>query len=340
MNVIERRTSSRLRGEDKAAALLIALGVDLSAEVLKHFDEEEIARLMLAVARTGKMGPEVKTQIITDAYHLSQAHNAILIGGLDYARKVLARTLGEAQSEELIERISSQKNSSFEFLRKADPQQVATFLRDEHPQTIAVVLSNLDSKQAAQILATLDPGLRAEVAARIASMERISPQVIAQLEYGLERKLAGILDQEDLAASGGINALVRMLNQVDRGTEKSILDHLSEADPQLAEELRARLFTFDDIIKLDDRSLQRVLRDVNKQDLALALKGTTDEVRNAIFRNMSTRAAEMIKEEMDVAGPVRMKAVYEAQRRIVDVIRALEAAEEIVVMRGGQDEFV
>lgn len=340
MNVTERKPNAKLRGEEKAAALLIALGVDLSAQVLKHFDEDEIAHLMLAVSRAGTYSSEVKHQIMTDAYDLSLAHSALLVGGLDYARQVLSRSLGQEQAAAILERISTQKVSSFEFLRKADPQQVAIFLRDEHPQTIAVVLSHLDTKQAANILAALEPELRAEVAQRIATMDRISPQVLTQLERGLERKLAGILSQDELAASGGINALVRMLNQVDRGTEKSIIDNLNEANPELAEELRAKLFTFDDIIKLDDRSLQRVLRDVNKQDLALALKGATDQVRNTVFRNMSGRAAEMLREEMEVSGPVRMKLVYEAQRRIVDVIRALEAAEEIVVMRGGQDEFV
>ena len=327
-------------GDKKAAVLLASLGVEHSAEVLKYVTEEHLEKVMLAVSNLTPMAADAWQIILTEVVGLMDVAESLQGGGVEYAKQLLSRAVGQRRGSEILERITAHQLTSFDFVRAADPAQVAGYLQDEHPQTIAVVMSYLEPKQAGAVMAALPEQMRGEVALRIARMDRISPQVISQVEKGLERKLSAVVSPADMPTAGGVNFLVKMLNQVDRGTEKSILVALESNNPQLSEEVRNKMFTFEDLIKLDDRSVQRILRDVNKQDLLMSLKGASEDVRASVFRNMSSRAAETLKEELDIGGPVRLKNVYEAQKKVVEVIRALEAAEEIVLQREGQSEYV
>lgn len=329
-----------LSGEKKAAVLLTSLGVEDSAEVLKYVAEEHLEKVMLAVSNLTPLAADARQIILTEVVGLMDVAESLQGGGVEYAKQLLSRAVGQRRGSEILERITAHQLTSFDFVRAADPAQVAGYLQDEHPQTIAVVMSYLEPKQAGAVMAALPEQMRGEVSLRIARMDRISPQVISQVEKGLERKLSAVVSPADMPTAGGVNFLVKILNQVDRGTEKSILVALESNNPQLSEEVRNKLFTFEDLIKLDDRSVQRILRDVNKQDLLLSLKGASEDVRASVFRNMSSRAAETLKEELEISGPVRLKNVYEAQKKVVEVIRALEAAEEIVLQREGQSEYV
>ena len=325
-----------LTGLQKAAILLVTLGVDRSSAVLQNLAEGELERVLLALSEAGTVPLDVRRAVLSETNDLLMAGDSIQAGGIEYTRQLLARAVGPRRGAEILERIAAhQQRSSFEIVRDADPSQVASILSDEHPQTIAVVLSYLEAKQAASILSNMSTELQVDVTLRLAQMDRISPQVIQQVERGLKRKLSGVLSEADFKATGGVSFLVKVLNQVDRGVQKTIFDALEQSNPKLAEEVRANMFTFDDLIKLDDRSVQRVMRDVNRQDLALALKGAPDKIRDMILRNMSERARESLKEELDILGPQLARNVYAAQRKIVDIVRSLEASEEIVVAGSG-----
>ncbi|MBM4423065.1 MAG: flagellar motor switch protein FliG [Chloroflexi bacterium] len=329
-----------LTGEQKAAIFLASMGVEHSAEVLKYVSEEHLEKVMLSLSSLGPVQPDLRFNVMMEALNLMDAAESLQVGGIEYAKQLLSRAVGQRRGSEILERITAHQLTSFDFVRAADPAQVAGFLQDEHPQTISVVMSYLEPKQAGAVMAALPEQMRGEVALRIARMDRISPQVVSQVEKGLERKLSAVVSPVDMPTAGGVTFLIKILNQVDRGTEKSILQGLESSNPQLAEDVRSKMFTFEDLVKLDDRSVQRILRDVNKQDLLMALKGASEEVRNLIFRNMSSRAAQTLREELEISGPARLKNVYEAQKRVVEVVRALEAAEEIVIQREGQSEYV
>lgn len=325
-------------GLHKAAILLLCLGVERSSAVLQYLGESELERVLLAVSELGSVPNEVRAEVLEEAYTLASAQSTMLGGGVEYSRQLLARTVGPRRGAEILERISaSQQLSSFEILRSADPEQVAGLLGEEHPQTIALVLSYLEAKLAADILTHMPDDLQVEVTLRLAKMERVSPHVVDVIERGLKHKLSGVISVAGFRETGGVAFLVKMLNQVDRGVQKTIFDSLEPISPQLVDEIRANMFTFDDLVKLDDHSIQRVLRDVNKQDLALALKGAPEKVREHIYRNLSTRARQTLQEEVEILGPQLAKNVYAAQRRIVDVVRALEEKEEIVIAGGGAD---
>jgi flagellar motor switch protein FliG len=322
----------------KSAVLLLCLGVEDSSRVLQYLGESELERVLLAVSEIGPVGHDTRRQVMEEAYTLSMTAANMMIGGVEYSRQLLARAVGPRRGAEILERISaSQQLSSFEILRNADPAQIAALLQDEHPQTIALVLSYLEAKLAADIMTNMPPDLQVEVTLRLAKMDRVSPHVVDVVERGLKHKLSGVISMAGFRETGGVTFLVKMLNNVDRGVQKTILEALNSLNPSLAEEIRANMFTFDDLVKLDDRSIQRVLRDVNKQDLALALKGAPEKVRELIFRNLSERARETLKEEIELLGPQLAKNVYAAQRRIVDTVRALEEAEEIVIGGGGAE---
>ena len=329
-----------LSGSKKAAILLVALGDEVSAKVFKHFNENEIEKLTLEIADIEKVPPEVQDKILEEAYELTLAQDYVQKGGFDYARKVLEEALGSQRAQEIISRLqNSLRITPFGFIKKADISQVLNFLQNEHPQTIALVLAHLSPSQSAMILSSLPREIQSEVAERIALMDRTSPEIIKEVERMMERKFSSILNQE-YATIGGVQALASILNNVDRSTEKSIFDVLSEKNPELTDEVKNLMFVFEDITILDDRSIQRVLRDVSKEDLALALKGSSDEVKEKIFKNMSKRAAEALKEDMDYMGPVRVKDVEEAQRKIVNTIRRLDEAGEIIISRGGEGGLI
>ncbi len=329
-----------LKGIQKAAILLIALGPEKSSLIFKHLKEEEIEDLTLEIANTKSITPQVKEKVINEFYEVCLAQQYIAEGGIGYAKELLEKALGSDKAMDVIGKLTaSLQVKPFEFVKKTDASQLLNFIQDEHPQTIALILSYLSSGQAATILGALAPEKQADVAKRIAIMDRTSPDVIKEVERVLESKLSSLVNQ-DYTIIGGVDAVVDILNTVDRGTEKHIMETLEVEEPELADEIRKKMFVFEDILLLDDRSIQRVLRDVDNNDLAIACKGSNEEVQNAIFSNMSKRLAEMIKEDMEFMGPVRMKDVEEAQQKIVNIIRKLEDSGEIVISRGGGDEIV
>ncbi len=329
-----------LNGVQKAAVLLIALGPERSADVFKHLKEDEIEELTLEIANTRSISPQIKEDVLEEFYQICLAQRYIAEGGIGYAKELLDKALGADKAQEVITKLTaSLQVRPFEFVRKTDPSQLLNFIQDEHPQTIAMILSYLTSAQAAMVIGALPPEKQADVAKRIAMMDRTSPDVIKEVEKVLERKLASLVNQ-DYTIVGGVDAIVNILNTVDRSTEKHIMESLEIEEPELADEIRKKMFVFEDILLLDDRAIQRVLRDVENSDLGIALKGANEEVQNVIFKNLSKRLAAMIKEDMEFMGPVRMKDVEEAQQKIVSVIRKLEDAGEIVISRGGGDEIV
>ncbi|MCR5618620.1 MAG: flagellar motor switch protein FliG [Lachnospiraceae bacterium] len=333
-------SSNELSGVQKAAILLITLGPERSAGIFKHLKEEEIEELTLEIANTRTVGPDVKEAILEEFYGVCLAQQYIAEGGINYARELLEKSLGTEKAMDVIGRLTaSLQVKPFEFVRKTDASQLINFIQDEHPQTIALILSYLAPGQAAQIISGLAPDRQADVARRIAVMDRTSPDVIKEVENVLEQKLASLVNQ-DYTIIGGVDSVVEILNSVDRGTEKHIMESLEIEEPELADEIRKKMFVFEDILLLDDRSIQRVLRDVDNNDLGIALKAANEQVQNAIFNNLSKRLATMIKEDMEFMGPVRMKDVEEAQQKIVNIIRKLEDSGEIVISRGGGDEIV
>ena len=335
-----RGEGEKISGTQKAAILLIALGPEKSSTIFKHLKEEEIEELTLEIANTRSVTPQVKEEVIDEFYQVCLAQQYIAEGGISYAKELLEKALGNEKALDVIGKLTaSLQVKPFEFIRKTDAGQLLNFIQDEHPQTIALILSYLSAAQAALIVSALPPNRQADVAKRIAVMDRTSPEVIKEVEKVLESKLASLVNQ-DYTIIGGVDAVVDILNTVDRGTEKHIMETLEIEEPELADEIRKKMFVFEDILLLDDRAIQRVLRDVENNDLALALKSSNEQVQNTIFNNLSKRLAAMIKEDMEYMGPVRMKDVEEAQQKIVNVIRKLEDAGEIVISRGGGDEIV
>ena len=327
-------------GIQRAAILLIALGPERSADIFKHLKEDEIEELTLEIANTRSVSPQVKEDVLNEFYQICLAQQYIAEGGIGYAKELLDKALGEDRAKEVITKLTaSLQVRPFEFVRKTDPSQLLNFIQDEHPQTIAMILSYLTSAQAALVIGALPPEKQADVAKRIAMMDRTSPDVIKEVERVLEKKLSSLVNQ-DYTIVGGVDAIVNILNTVDRTTEKHIMESLEIEEPELADEIRKKMFVFEDILLLDDRAIQRVLRDVDNADLGVALKAANEEVQNVIFKNLSKRLAAMIKEDMEFMGPVRMKDVEEAQQKVVSVIRKLEDSGEIVISRGGGDEIV
>lgn len=324
----------------KAAILLISLGPDVSAQIYKHLTEEEIEKLTLEISSVKKVNSEQIEEVLEQFHQIALAQDYISQGGIGYARTVLEKAVGSEEAQRIIARLtSSLQVKPFDFARKADPAQILNFIQSEHPQTIALILSYLDNEQAGQILSELPQEVQADVAKRIALMDSTSPEIIYQVEQILEEKLSTTVTQ-DYTQTGGIQAVVEVLNGVDRSTERTILDALEIQDPELAEEIKKRMFVFEDIVTLDNRAIQRVIREVENDDLRLALKVASEEVQSVIFENMSSRMAETFKEEMEYMGPVRLRDVEEAQQRIVAAIRRLEEVGEIVIARGGGDDII
>ncbi|NLK07596.1 MAG: flagellar motor switch protein FliG [Firmicutes bacterium] len=331
---------SELTGKQKAAILLISLGPDISAKVFKHLRDDEIEDLTFEIAAMRRVEPEHKDGILAEFYDLCLASEYLSQGGIEYAKEVLERALGDERAHEVIARLTaSLQVRPFDFARKADPGQLLSFIQNEHPQTISLIMAYLQPEQAGIILSALPPERQADVARRLATLDRTSPDVLREIEDTLERRLSSFMIQ-DFTAAGGVEAAVDILNRVDRMTERTIMDSLEEEDPELADEIRKRMFLFEDIVKLDDRSIQQVIREVDTKDWALALKTVSSEVSAAVYRNMSQRAGDMLKEDIEYMGPVRLRDVEEAQQRIVSTIRRLEETGEIIISRGGEDEII
>lgn len=329
-----------LTGKQKAAIFLVSLGSEISAEIFKHLREDEIETLTFEIARLESVEADFKDAVLEEFQELMQAQNFITAGGIDYARELLEKSLGSQKAIDIINRLtSSLQVRPFDFIRRTDPAHLLNFIQQEHPQTVALILAYLEPNKASYILQNIPEELQSDVARRIATMDRTSPDVLREVERVLEKKLSS-LSSEDYTAAGGVESIVEILNLVDRSSEKTIIESLEEEDPDLAEEIKKRMFVFEDIVMLDDRAIQKVMREVDTQELAKALKAVDTEVQDKIFRNMSKRAAAMLKEDMEFMGPVRLKDVEESQQKIVSTIRRLEDSGEIVIARSGEDELV
>ncbi|HLU21906.1 flagellar motor switch protein FliG [Lederbergia graminis] len=329
-----------LTGKQKAAILLISLGPDVASSVYKHLSEEEMEKLTLEISNVRKVDSQSKEEVLEEFHNIAIAQDYISQGGIGYAKTVLEKALGPEQASIIINRLtSSLQVRPFDFARKADASQILNFIQNEHPQTIALILSYLEPEKAGQILSELPQQMQTDIAKRIAIMDRTSPEVISEVEAILEEKLSATVTQ-DYTQTGGIESVVEVLNGVDRATEKTILDALEIEDPELAEEIKKRMFVFEDIVTLDNRSIQRVIRECDNEDLLLALKISSEEVKEILFRNMSSRMVETVKEELQYMGPVRLRDVEEAQMKIVSIIRRLEDTGEIIIARGGGDDII
>jgi len=329
-----------LNGIKKAAILMIALGPEHSARVVQHLSEAEIEQLTLEMANVRKITPEQRDEVIDEFHQMCLAQDYIAQGGIEYAREVLERALGEQKAFEIITKLSSSlKMRPFDLVRRTDPKQLSSFIQGEHPQTIALIMTHLPADKAAILLSSLPVERQSDVAKRIALMGRTSPEVLKEIEKVLERKISS-LAPTDYTSSGGIQSVVDILNRADPGTLKVVMDALEMDDPDLAEQIKRQMFVFEDIVMLDDRGVQLVLREVDAKDLALALKGANAEVTQKVLANMSARASQMLREDMEFMGPVRLRDVEEAQQRIVKVIRKLEESGAIVISRGGSDEII
>ncbi|NLI79991.1 MAG: flagellar motor switch protein FliG [Candidatus Riflebacteria bacterium] len=329
-----------LPGKTKAAILLIFLGPETSGVIFQSLNDAEIEVLTIEIARQRKISTEDKESVLFEFEQLMMAREFYSEGGLDYAKGLLEKTVGPGKALEILSRMgTSLQVRPFEAARTADPSQLATLIQNEHPQTICLILAYLQPDKAAMILQSLPADTQTEIAKRLALMDRTSPEVTREVENYLEKKLSAVLGQ-DLASAGGIDSLVNILNQVDRATEKTIIETMEVQEPSLAEEVKKRLFVFEDVVLIDDRGIQRMMKEIDPKDLSISLKGVTDEVKEKFYKNMSKRAAEMLKEEMAYMGPVRIRDVDQAQQRIVAIVKTLETKGEIIIARPGEEELI
>lgn len=330
-----------MSGIKKAAILLISLGAETSAEIMRLLPESYIQKVSYEIANIDYVNPTEREEILNEYLEMSQARQYVIDGGVDYAREVLNRALGAQRAKEVIDLLNQiqLRERPFNIARKADPMQLKNLLLSEQPQTVALVLCYMQPDKAAQILAQFPLELQTEIAERIGTITRTSPAVIEKIEKVIENKFSSYIEN-DTETVGGVHALVEILNSVGRTTEKNIIEVLEERQPELADEVKANLFTFEDIIALNPSDVQKVLRHVDNDDLMLALKGVADDIRNFIFQNMSSRAVETIKEDMQFMGPARLSAVEESQTKIVAIIRSLDESGEIYIRRGDQDAII
>lgn len=332
--------SEKLKSKQKAAMLLIALGPEKSAKVFKYLKEEEIEELTLEIANIKAVSAKAKEEVLQEFYEICLAQDYISEGGIGYAKQLLEQALGSEKAIEVINKLTmALQVRPFEFARKTDASQLINFIQNEHPQTIALILSYLKPTQASVILAALPVEMQADTTRRIAMMDRASPEVINEVEKEFEKRLSTLVSEE-YTTIGGIDAIVEIINQVDRATEKNIMEHLEIEDPELADTIKKRMFVFEDIIALDSRYIQRVLREVDNHELAVALKGTSEAVKEVIYNNLSKRLVVMIQEDLEYMGPKRMKEIEDSQQKIVNIIRKLEETGEVVISRGSGDEIV
>ncbi len=332
---------NKLTGVQKAAILFITLGPEAASGIIKKLSDSEIQKITYEIANITSVKQNQRTEILSEFIEMNKAKDYILEGGFEYARNLLGKALGSQRAKEILEKVSeaTQQYRPFAIARKADAHQLLNVISNEHPQTIALILCYLQPDKAAQIVSELPEDIQTEVAYRLATMDNTSPMVVKEIEKVLNSKLSTVV-RTDMTTLGGVETLVDILNQVDRTTEKNITEGLEREDPELAEKIKQSMFVFEDVITLDDVSIQRVLREVESKDLALALKGCSEEVANAVFRNQSKRAAASLKEDIEFLGPVRLMDVEKAQQKIVGIIRRLEDAGEIIISRGGEDAII
>lgn len=335
------KVKNKLTGIQKSAILFITLGPEASAGILKKLPETEIKKITYEIANISTVNSSVREEILEEFLQMNKAKDYIVEGGMDYARELLSKALGPQRASEIIESVSeaTQQYSPFSIARKADAHQLLNVISTEHPQTIALILCYLQPEKSAQVLAELPEDVQSEVSYRIATMSNTSPMVVKEIEKVLESKLSSVVRTE-VTSLGGVETLVGILNQVDRSTEKNITQELEREDADLADKIKSSMFVFEDIVMLDDVYIQRMLREIDAKDLSLALKGCSEEVANSIYRNQSKRAAASLKEDMEFLGPVRLVDVEKAQQKILNIIRRLEDAGEIIISRGGEDAII
>jgi flagellar motor switch protein FliG len=332
--------AEKLKGRQKAAILMVSLGQEVAAEVFKHLKGEEIEELTLEIAKLNKVQTDAKEKVFEEFSEMMIAQQYMSQGGINYAKELLQKSLGENKAFEIISKLtSSLQVRPFDFIQRTESEQILNFISGEHPQIIALIVSYLPPDKSGEIISSLPPEKQVDIARRIAQMERTSPEMIREVERILERKISTVMGQ-DYTMTGGIDALVEILNNVDRSTEKTIIEGLEDAEAELAEDIKKKMFVFEDIMLLDDKSVQQILKNVENKDLTMALKGSSEEVSEKIFKNMSKRAADNLREDMEYSGPVRVRDVQEAQQKIVAVVRKLEESGEIVIARGSEDEMI
>jgi flagellar motor switch protein FliG len=332
--------AEKLKGRQKAAILMVSLGQEIAAEVFKHLKGDEIEELTLEIAKLNKIQSEAKEKVFEEFSEMMIAQQYMSQGGINYARELLQKSLGENKAFEIISKLtSSLQVRPFDFIQRTESEQILNFISGEHPQIIALIVSYLPADKSGEIISSLPPEKQVDIARRIAQMERTSPEMIREVERILERKISTVMGQ-DYTMTGGIDALVEILNNVDRATEKTIIEGLEDAEAELAEDIKKKMFVFEDIMLLDDKSVQQILKNVENKDLTMALKGSSEEVSEKIFKNMSKRAADNLREDMEYSGPVRVRDVQEAQQKIVAAVRKLEESGEIVIARGNEDEMI
>lgn len=332
----------KMTPQQKAAVALIALGPEVSAHVLKGIPESELEKITIEIANLRDVPPEVEDKVMDEFYQIFMARQYISQGGVDIAKQILDKAVGGLKAREIMNRLESTiRTTGFSLLKDIDPKQLTGFLQNEHPQTISLILTQLKPHHAAAILSELTPELQAEVALRIATMEKIAPEILREVEHTLEIHFAGSGSGGEMSSSGGAKAVAEILNLIDTTAEKNILQSLEAEDPNLAAEVKNMMFVFDDLVLLDDRSVQRLLKEVETKDLSLALKATSEDVKAKIFNNVSERVAVMIREEMEFMGPTRLSDVEAAQGRVVEIVRRLEEEGQIIVSgRGGKEDVI
>jgi flagellar motor switch protein FliG len=334
-------TIEELTGKQKAAILLMSLDVDVSSKIFKELDMKEVEQLAVEITNLRDLPSKIVEDVIEEFYQLMTAQNYLVEGGIEFAQILLEKSYGYEQAKEIIEKIRVLTTvRGFNILKKADPQQLANFLSKEHPQTIALILSHLPADTTTEVVSEFNEELRSETILRIAKIGKVSPQLVNQIEHVVDQIAEATISQ-NLAAQGGAQLVANILNKSNNATAKAMLENIDEKDPNLSIEIKRLMFLFEDIIMIDDKGIQRILRDVDKRDLALALKVSDEKIKQKIFKNMSERAATVVQEELEFMGPVKLKEVEGAQMRIVDVIKQLEEQEEIAIGgRGREDVFV
>ncbi|TWH78744.1 flagellar motor switch protein FliG [Sedimentibacter saalensis] len=333
-------SDTKLTGKQKAAAIIISLGADDASKIYKYLKEEEIEQLTFEISRLQHLSPQVMESTLKDFYDLCLTQKVITEGGFEYARNVLEKAFGAQTASSLLERVTkTMRTKSFEFLRKADYKNLITIIQNEHPQTIALILSYARADQASAVIAELPKEKRIDVVERIAKMDRTSPEIIKYVEMELEKKFNSIVSV-DFTEIGGVNYVADVMNNMDRSNEKYIFDELNKKDVKLADEIRKRMFVFEDIVTMDSLGIQRFLREVDSKDLVFAIKGSNKEVADVLFSNMSTKMGDTIKSELEYTHNVRLRDVEEAQQRIVSVIRRLEEEGELFIAKGGKDDII
>lgn len=332
---------NRLSGVQKAAILFITLGPDVASGIIKKLPDNDIQKITYEIANITAVSSSERSEILKEFLEMNKAKDFLIEGGIEYARNLLSKALGSQKAQDILNKVSeaTQQYRPFAIARKADPVQLLNVISNEHPQTIALILCYLQKDKAAQVMSSLPEEVQSDVAYRIATMNSTSPMVIKEIEKVLESKLSSVVRLEN-SILGGVESLVGILNEVDRQTEKNITEGLEREDAELAEKIKSSMFIFEDIVTLDDVSIQRILREVDSKELVLALKGASEEVLDAIFRNQSKRAAAALKEDMEFLGPVRLIDVEKTQQKIVSIIRRLDDTGEIVIARGGQNAII